>query len=315
MNSKTSYKYVKRGFGLQRPLSTLLTVLLVCSFGTVQPQLITTAGPGQAQQGTARRLELLEQAKDQDLDDASNVILKGAAGNDFEGGTGEGDTSSKSSIGSSSSLKGKIKSEWEAKDLRNRYEQGEDRLIIQSLFPRGGPVGGDTRVEVRGDGLEDLVDVFPDPKCRFGHNNNIVAGNWVKCSKKPPTFYEREHEAPKNYTCILCEDAPPNSKAEIVSFSVSLSGKFNDVYSSLPYRYYEQTMVSNIYPRYGPKDGDTVVQVWGNNFLDLGDDFRCNFGTRSTKAYFVSSTFLWCRSAISDVVDKPQPFSVSLNRQ
>lgn len=46
--------------------------------------------------------------------------------------------------------------------------------------------------------------------------------------------------------------------------------------------------MTNIYPRYGPKDGDTVVQVWGDNFLDLGDDFRCNFGTRSTKAYFVS---------------------------
>ena len=49
--------------------------------------------------------------------------------------------------------------------------------------------------------------------------------------------------------------------------------------------------------------------------MDLGDDFRCNFGTRSTKAYFVSSTFLWCRSAVSDVVDKAMPFSISLNRQ
>ena len=163
--------------------------------------------------------------------------------------------------------------------------------------------------------MEDLVDIFPDPKCRFGSNANIVAGNWIKCSKKPPTFYEKEHEAPKNYTCILCEDSPPNKDAHIVSFSVSLSGNFNDVYSSLPYRYYNQVQVTNIYPRYGPKDGDTVVQVWGDNFLDLGDDFRCNFGTRSTKAYFVSNTFLWCRAAHSDIVGKAQPFSVSLNRQ
>ena len=163
--------------------------------------------------------------------------------------------------------------------------------------------------------MEDLVDIFPDPKCRFGKNANIVPGNWIKCSKKPPTFYEKEHEAPKNYTCILCEDSPPNAEALIVSFSVSLSGNFNDVYSSLPYRYYNQVQVTNIYPRYGPKDGDTVVQVWGENFLDLGDDFRCNFGTRSTKAYFVSTTFLWCRAAHSDIVGKAQPFSVSLNRQ
>jgi hypothetical protein len=86
------------------------------------------------------------------------------------------------------------------------------------------------------------------------------------------------------------------------------------VYSSLPYRYYDPTFVSNIYPRYGPKDGDTVVQVWGQNFLDLGDDFRCNFGSKSTKAYFVNPGFLWCRSATSDVVGKAEPFSVSLNR-
>ena len=77
-------------------------------------------------------------------------------------------------MSSSSSLKGKIKSEWEARDVKNRYESGEDRLLIQSLFPRHGPITGETRVQVRGDGMEDLPDVFPDPKCRFGSNNNIV---------------------------------------------------------------------------------------------------------------------------------------------
>jgi len=96
--------------------------------------------------------------------------------------------------------------------------------------------------------------------------------------------------------------------------SVSLSGKFDDVHSSLPYRYYKPAYVSNIYPRLGPKDGGTVIQAWGDNFLDLGDDFRCNFGSKSTKAYYVTDTFLWCRSPTSDVVGKGMPFSVSLNR-
>lgn len=107
--------------------------------------------------------------------------------------------------------------------------------------------------------MEDLADIFPEPKCRFGKNSNIVDGNWIKCSKRPPTFYEKEHEQARNYTCVLCEDSPTNEKAEIVAFSLSLTGKFNDVYSSLPYRYYDNVFVSNIYPRYGPKDGDTVV--------------------------------------------------------
>lgn len=70
-----------------------------------------------------------------------------------------------------------------------------------------------------------------------------------------------------------------------------------------------------MYPRYGPKDGDTVVQVWGKNFLDLGEDFRCNFGTASTKAYFINENYIWCRAARSDVTSRPMPFSVSMNRQ
>lgn len=57
-----------------------------------------------------------------------------------------------------------------------------------------------------------------------------------------------------------------------------------------------------------------MVQVWGQNFLDLGDDFRCNFGTRATKAYLINDKYLWCRAAHSDVVGRPMPFSVSLNR-
>ncbi len=103
--------------------------------------------------------------------------------------------------------------------------------------------------------------------------------------------------------------------AEITTLTVSLTGNFDDVSSSLPYRYYNPATVYSIYPRYGPKDGDTVVQVWGKNFLDLGDDFRCNFGSRSTKAYYINDGYLWCRAPMSDVVSRPMPFSVSLNRQ
>jgi len=58
----------------------------------------------------------------------------------------------------------------------------------------------------------------------------------------------------------------------IITLSVSLSGDFTDVYSSLPYRYYPQAEIHRIVPTHGPKDGDTLVQAWGKNFLDLGDD-------------------------------------------
>jgi hypothetical protein len=56
------------------------------------------------------------------------VILKGAVENDFQGS--QKDEGGSHGMGSSSSLKGKIKSEWEARDVKNRYESGEDRLLI-----------------------------------------------------------------------------------------------------------------------------------------------------------------------------------------
>jgi len=205
--------------------------------------------------------------------------------------------------------------DFEKKDLKKRYQEGDEKLIIQSIVPRGGPTTGGTNVYVRAEGLEDVVDIFPDPKCRFGGNAQIVSANYITCTKRPRAFYEGEHAASKNYTCIVCESTNPNNKAEIIAMSVSLSGKFDDIQSSLPYRYYTPGYISNIYPRYGPRDGDTYVQVWGSGFLDLGDDFRCNFGSRSTKANYVTDTFIWCRSATSDVTGKPMPFSVSMNRQ
>lgn len=59
--------------------------------------------------------------------------------------------------------------------------------------------------------------------------------------------------------CLQCDNSPPNSKAETVSFSVSLTGDFSDVGNTVPFRYYSPPKIFSIYPRYGPKDGETVV--------------------------------------------------------
>jgi len=44
-----------------------------------------------------------------------------------------------------------------------------------------------------------------------------------------------------------------------VPFTVSLTGDFSDIENSVPYRYYPASRIHAIYPRYGPKDGETVV--------------------------------------------------------
>lgn len=98
-------------------------------------------------------------------------------------------------------------------------------------------------------------------------------------------------------------------------FSISLTGDFTDTDDSEPFRFYEPTKVYSIYPRYGPKDGETFVQVWGEHFLNFDENTRCNFGSKSVQAHFVNSGYITCRAPMSDVVAKPIPFSISLNKQ
>ena len=121
----------------------------------------------------------------------------------------------------------------------------------------------------------------------------------------------------KNRTawCLQCGDSPPFETEEIVPLTISLLGDFSDTTDSEPYRYYKPTKVKAIYPPYGPKDGGTIVEVWGENFINFGELTSCNFGSKSVPAHFISSTYMKCTSPFSDVSAKPIGFSISLNKQ
>ena len=62
---------------------------------------------------------------------------------------------------------------------------GKPTIAIDSLFPAHGPVTGDTRVIVRGGPFNVHKDEYPEPKCRFGTDDMIVAAAYTSC---PPTF-------------------------------------------------------------------------------------------------------------------------------
>lgn len=96
---------------------------------------------------------------------------------------------------------------------------------------------------------------------------------------------------------------------------VSLTGTFDDNINSVPYEFYPPTRVYAFYPRYGPKDGDTLVKIWGDNFIDYATDSTCSFGTKTTPIKIYNSTYAECNSTQSDVVEKPIPFTISLNNQ
>ena len=75
-------------------------------------------------------------------------------------------------------------------------------MKLESIFPRGGPLYGTTKVTVRADGIEDLAEVYPEPKCRFGRFDYVVEATYIRCTKKPRTFYESIRDEVRDYTCI-----------------------------------------------------------------------------------------------------------------
>jgi hypothetical protein len=96
---------------------------------------------------------------------------------------------------------------------------------------------------------------------------------------------------------------------------ISFDGTFEDVKDSTIYYYYKPVHVVSIKPTHGPKDGGTTVQVWGEGFVEYGDDTMCSFGTKSVPAKVHDSGYITCVASNSDVVQRGMPFSVSLNGQ
>jgi len=83
---------------------------------------------------------------------------------------------------------------------------------------------------------------------------------------------------------LQCENSPLSLNDGLISFTVSITGNFQDVSNSLPYRYYPDTRIYAIKPRYGHKDGFTKVEVWGKNFFNFDENIRCAFGSVSVPA-------------------------------
>ena len=58
-----------------------------------------------------------------------------------------------------------------------------------------------------------------------------------------------------------------------------------------------------------------MMDILGENFLNFDQTTRCAFGTKTVQATFINSNYMICVSPFSDVVEKPIPFTVSLNNQ
>ena len=190
------------------------------------------------------------------------------------------------------------------------------KVELHGIEPNAGPLSGGTRVLVRGTDFTNMDTLYPNPKWRFGRDDKIVSGSYIKCTPEPKKIWEMEPPtSAKTLTCIQCEMAPPGFKSEIIPFTVSLTGDFSDISNSLSYRYYTDVVITAIYPKYGEKDGGTKVEVWGEHFLNFDQFTRCGFGSKTVPAVFVNSNYMYWISPPSDVIEQSIPFIITLNGQ
>lgn len=114
---------------------------------------------------------------------------------------------------------------------------------------------------------------------------------------------------------MVCEISPQSTEPDIIPFTVSFLGDFTDSVNSVPFRYYKEPYITWIYPRYGSKDGGTMVEVFGEGFVNFDQNLRCGFGSKEVQGYFINDRYIICYSTSSAIVQKSMPFSISLNNQ
>jgi hypothetical protein len=113
--------------------------------------------------------------------------------------------------------------------------------------------------------------------------------NSTLCCKRDQRFY--------------CK-VPPYPISEVVEFDVTFEGrKISD--SSLKFVFYTQPKVGSLYPTTGRQQGQTIVQIFGEDFAPTDQFGRllCKFGGSITYGIFVNSTTINCSSPRHDPGD------------
>lgn len=167
---------------------------------------------------------------------------------------------------------------------------------IQDAFPRSGPsngLGGDILVNGEGFRTEQI------PKCRL---NGVVSEpvgitwNQIKCPMSPhpagPTFFGQ------------------------VDFAVTANGRDWFEFDG-GFQYYEQPIVTDIYPKQGPASGIGIVNFYGSGFrADFGlAKLGCKIGNSIGEAFFVSKNQISCVVEDMQTVEEGErlPAHASLN--
>ena len=97
-----------------------------------------------------------------------------------------------------------------------------------------------------------------------------MPATYVTCTTKILDVSDLEgKKANRDNFCIQCGSSPQIDEEGFVPLSVSLTGDFTDSQESQSFMYYTPPSIKSIFPRYGVKDGQTKVEIWGDNFKNF----------------------------------------------
>lgn len=153
---------------------------------------------------------------------------------------------------------------------------------INSIYPVLGDTKGGTPVVVV---LEE------------GSNNNIT-----HCM-----FGEVVIEAVVANNELLCE-SPAMTKTGSMQFGLSVNGRDFQINSDIMFEYHSPVTIMSIFPINGPESGNTLVTIYGANFIKNGN-LTCHFGKVKVAGRWVSKEKITCNSPML----KPGSHAVSVS--
>ena len=151
------------------------------------------------------------------------------------------------------------------------FEYVEAPRII-SVLPKCGPVSGNTRLTIKGEGFRKNVD--GESKCRF-FGTDVV----------PAIVHDDE--------TMSCRTPP--ATADIATDVEITFNNFEYAPSTILYSFHKELEIDACVPNVGSEYGGTAVIVSGSNFLNI-ENISCKFGAIVVKAEWISMFLIRCMS-------------------
>lgn len=155
---------------------------------------------------------------------------------------------------------------------------------VLRMHPSSGLARGGTFVEVIGTWFRYMPEYGVVPHCRFG--DKVVRAHFDSTVR------------------LVCQSPPGNDTTSKLAFAVSLNG-VDWTKTSFTFSYYEEPVMTGIYPDMGSVTGGDDIFIKGEKFSANIDpaEFMCRFTpislsipARNVKAKFVNSTAISCSS-------------------